>query len=610
MAIDREATLKNAEKFLRVGRLDAAITEYARVVDDQPRDWTTANTLGDLYMRAKQPDRAVALYLRIADHLRTEGFYPKAAALYKKILKITPEDEDVQLHLAEISVRQGLLADAKAFFGAVANRRRQRDDANGADEIVIRLAEIDPSDLSARVAGARAMERAGDMSGAALRYRELVDEFNEKGREDEAAAALQDCVRCDPSMRDAEMLVPLAAVELRAGRLDVARVLLAEALTVTAASRDRVANLAWSLSDSNVEAAAVCVDALADASVAAGEFVQAAEILREFIARVPAHTGTLLRLVEVSVDGGLESTMYEAQAQLADAYLASDRAEEARVIAEDLVMREPEDLAHIQRLRTALTMLGIDDIEGAIASRLTASGSEPVELFDDFPGIAVEPSAEHVTIESPGGPPAPPAECAEDVVTAPEPAVAAPLMSQSPAAPAAEVDLTTLLADLESQPAPLQPPPAPSRPAPDLEDVFAAMRFEASAGVEADESAEHLALARSYLELGQAEEAVGSLQIASRSPLHRFGAAAALAQIYRDQSDLPRAIEWFERAVEAPAPSAEEGRAVLYDLGDVLEAMGETSRALAVFLELAADAPHFRDVERRVMDLSSAEMEG
>ena len=61
LAIDREATLKNAEKFLRVGRLDAAITEYARVVDDQPRDWTTANTLGDLYMRAKQPDRAVAL---------------------------------------------------------------------------------------------------------------------------------------------------------------------------------------------------------------------------------------------------------------------------------------------------------------------------------------------------------------------------------------------------------------------------------------------------------------------------------------------------------------------------------------------------------------------
>jgi tetratricopeptide (TPR) repeat protein len=156
LAIDREATLKNAEKFLRVGRLDAAIAEYARIVDDQPHDWATGNTLGDLYMRAKQPDRAVALYTRIAGHLRTEGFYPKAAALYKKILKITPDDEAAQLHLAELSVRQGMLADARAYFGAVANRRRQRQDAAGADEIVIRLGAIDPADLGARLAAARA----------------------------------------------------------------------------------------------------------------------------------------------------------------------------------------------------------------------------------------------------------------------------------------------------------------------------------------------------------------------------------------------------------------------------------------------------------------------
>ena len=83
-----------------------------------------------------------------------------------------------------------------------------------------------------------------------------------------------------------------------------------------------------------------------------------------------------------------------------------------------------------------------------------------------------------------------------------------------------------------------------------------------------------------------------------------------LGQIYRDLSDLPRAIEWFERAMEAPAPSPEEGYGVLYDLGHVLEAIGETSRALAVFLELAADVPNFRDVRQRVTTLSRAETEG
>ena len=42
--------------------------------------------------------------------------YPKAAALYKKILKIKPDDEPSQLKLGEISAKQGLLVDAGARF--------------------------------------------------------------------------------------------------------------------------------------------------------------------------------------------------------------------------------------------------------------------------------------------------------------------------------------------------------------------------------------------------------------------------------------------------------------------------------------------------------------
>ena len=57
MPIDRAATLRTAEKLLRQGKLDAAIAEYFRVVDEFPRDWNTANVLGDLYVRAKQTAR-------------------------------------------------------------------------------------------------------------------------------------------------------------------------------------------------------------------------------------------------------------------------------------------------------------------------------------------------------------------------------------------------------------------------------------------------------------------------------------------------------------------------------------------------------------------------
>ena len=147
MPIDRDDTLKKAEKLVRQGKIDGAIAEYLRVVEDQPRDWTTANTLGDLYVRAGQPEQAAAQYARIAEHFMTEGFYPKASAIYKKLLKLTPNDEGAQLNVAELSQKQGLLADAKAQLNAIEVRRRGRGDRAGAAEIVVRRGAIDPADF-------------------------------------------------------------------------------------------------------------------------------------------------------------------------------------------------------------------------------------------------------------------------------------------------------------------------------------------------------------------------------------------------------------------------------------------------------------------------------
>ena len=52
MPLDREATLRQAERLKGQGRLDLAIAEYVRLVEEQPRDWNSVNALGDLYLRA------------------------------------------------------------------------------------------------------------------------------------------------------------------------------------------------------------------------------------------------------------------------------------------------------------------------------------------------------------------------------------------------------------------------------------------------------------------------------------------------------------------------------------------------------------------------------
>ena len=171
---DREAALKAAEKALKLGKVDAAIVEYVKVVEAQPRDWNSANALGDLYVRAKQVEKGVQQYTRIADHLADEGFYPKAAALYKKILKIKPDDEYSMLQSGDLAAKQGTLADAKQFFLQVAERRKARGDRKGAAEVAIRLGTLDPEDLDARLrAGAarRGNGRHGDRAARVPRGR-------------------------------------------------------------------------------------------------------------------------------------------------------------------------------------------------------------------------------------------------------------------------------------------------------------------------------------------------------------------------------------------------------------------------------------------------------
>ena len=134
---DREGALKSAEKALKLGRIDAAIADYVRIVEAQPRDWNSANALGDLYVRAGQVEKGIGYYVRIADHLATEGFYPKAAALYKKIIKFKPGEESALLQLGDIAARQGLLADAKLYFNQLADRRKARGDHKGAAELSV-----------------------------------------------------------------------------------------------------------------------------------------------------------------------------------------------------------------------------------------------------------------------------------------------------------------------------------------------------------------------------------------------------------------------------------------------------------------------------------------
>ena len=597
MALDREDSLKKAEKLLRQGKLDAAIAEYVRIVDEYPRDWNSANALGDLYARGGQTDRAAEQYSRIADHLMQEGFYPKAAALYKKLLKVNPDDENTQFQLGEISAKQGLLLDAKSYFNAVAAKRRQRGDRAGAAEIVIRLGTLDPSDIEARMAAAGMVAEMGDEANAAQRFREIHDDLQDKGRSDEALVALREAIRFNPDDKegrgilarasvaagdleaasgyldretagdDPTLLVALAEIELRLGRIDEVRDILPQLLASDRAMRSKLLDLSWSLSGVNPDAAFASLEAVTEDYISAREFDDAAAVLQEFTTRVPRHVPTLLKLIDVSVDGGLQTAMHEAQVQLADAYLESGQALEARVVAEDLVAREPWEKAHIERFRSALVMLRVPDPDILIAERL--NGQAPFMATDPFIDLndaeALTPAYPEQPVEVDAAIPVePPPAVYEPEPPAPEPVIEMkPAAAATPAptttskvtrgrktktvaAPAAsgEIDLTSALGGLTGDDSD-EDTKAESK---DLDGVFQDFRHEVSKQSGSDQSVQHMTIARTYLEMGLTDEAIPALRSAAKSARLRFEAASVLGRLYKERGDSSAAIEWLERA--------------------------------------------------------------
>jgi tetratricopeptide (TPR) repeat protein len=394
---------------------------------------------------------------------------------------------------------------------------------------------------------------------------------------------------------NAALWLTLGEIERRGGRYPEGRAAVARAIQIDKRQREDAVVLGCRIAEIAPDSGYQCIEAVAESALTDGDFGAAAAALHEFVTRVRNHLVALMRLVEICVDGGLEATMYEAQAQLADAYLDVGRGLEARIISEDLVAREPWNRANLERFRRALVMLGEQDPDAIIADRL--SGESPFLSTDKLDlNEGFDPRADEKTEEK-----------AEEKTEAPQPPP-----GNGPVAPAAsddhheadgdEVDLSEALEhDSEA---------APPQPARSLDQVFKQFRDEVGRQSTEDAAAEQYRLALSYRDMGNLDDAIKALESAARSPRQRFDAASMLGRVFSQKGEQTRAVEWMERAAEAPAPTPDSGRALLYDLAEMLEKVGESSRALAVFVELESESGGYRDVARRIERLSKAQARG
>ncbi len=90
------------DRYLTDKAYDKALAAIAAELRRNPRQLNLLLRQADILVMAGNQDLALAVYRELAERYARDGFYAKAIAIYKKVLRLVPELEEVHAELARL----------------------------------------------------------------------------------------------------------------------------------------------------------------------------------------------------------------------------------------------------------------------------------------------------------------------------------------------------------------------------------------------------------------------------------------------------------------------------------------------------------------------------
>jgi tetratricopeptide (TPR) repeat protein len=404
---NKQKVLSAAEKYVQQGKMQNAIAEYEKVTKADPKDLTVTNTVGDLYSRLGDADKATECFKTVGDAYATQGFTVKAIAMYKKISKLKPSLESV-LKLAELYTQQGLFNDARAQYLQVADEFLKSGELENAVRIFQKILEMDPENTNMRVRLAEVYVRLGKKNEAWQIFSAAAETLRAKGSLSAAEEVLRRMLTLDPGngyallmqgrnlleAGDAEAAIEslqkvpdldsnpdglrdLLKAYLKNGRLSDAGTLASKLLTV---HNDLTA-----------------ISTFADALMQAGQYENALQVydqhadrllaedsdkvlknLHSIIGHVRDNPASLEKLLDLFQKAGESTHITEVIELLAHASVQSGDLPRARDLYQKLATMEPGNPLHLNNYQQVVSQLG-----GPSADKLI-SAAEAAVMVDEL----------------------------------------------------------------------------------------------------------------------------------------------------------------------------------------------------------------------------------
>jgi len=185
LAIDRNKIIATAQKYIQKGSFKKAVREYYKIIEEQPDDVRILLKIGDLQARDGQVSEAVSTYNEVSDYYVANGFFLKAIAVYKQLLRVSPNDLATKLRLADLYFQLGLPGDAVAQYQVVASIYADQGNDGAMLRTLRRIVEVDPENVSTRIKLGEQLSKNGDTQGAGVQLAAACDLLHEAGRFEE-----------------------------------------------------------------------------------------------------------------------------------------------------------------------------------------------------------------------------------------------------------------------------------------------------------------------------------------------------------------------------------------------------------------------------------------
>ena len=139
----------------------------------------------------------------------------------------------------------------------------------------------------------------------------------------------------------------------------------------------------------------------------------------------------------------------------------------------------------------------------------------------------------------------------------------------------------------------------------DLSEIVADFRRRIEERVARDSRDVRYNLGLAFMEQGLLAEAVEEFKIALKDEVQALDCMSLISQCYRKMRGFPEALAWVDRALRSAPASSGARLALTYDKAQIREDMNENAAALALYREVEARSPRYRDTALRIKVLEN-----